>query len=64
LALKDNLKKFRKENNLTQEDVAKAIGSSATYVGQIEKGEKPNVGIKYIEPMAKLFKVSIETLIN
>jgi putative transcriptional regulator len=64
LALKDNLKKFRKEHNLTQEDVAKAIGSSATYVGQIEKGEKENIGIKYAAPLAKLFNVSIETLIN
>ena len=64
MALNDNLKKFRKEHNLTQEDVAKAIGSSVAYVGQIEKGEKPNVGIKYIKPMAELFNVSIETLIN
>ncbi len=64
MALKDNVKKFRKEKKMTQEEVANAIGASKTYVGQIEKGEKENIGIKYAAPMAKLFNVSIETLIN
>ncbi|MDZ4196930.1 MAG: helix-turn-helix transcriptional regulator [Candidatus Izemoplasmatales bacterium] len=34
-----NLKELRRENNLSQEDVAKIIGSSQTKVGRIESGK-------------------------
>lgn len=64
MALKDNVKKFRKENKMTQEELAKKIGVSRTYIQMIEKGEKENIGIKYAAPMAKTFNISIERLID
>lgn len=35
-----NIRKFRMEKNLRQEDVAERTGLSANYIGMIERGEK------------------------
>lgn len=54
-----NLKKLRKERNLKQREVAKAIGITTSYYGMIEIGTRRpslNLAIK----ISRYFNLSIE----
>ncbi|MGF3073205.1 helix-turn-helix domain-containing protein [Facklamia sp. P13069] len=35
-----NFKKFREDNNLTQEDIAKQAGLSRSYIADLERGKR------------------------
>ena len=39
-AIGRNIRKFRKERHLRQEDLAEKTGLSANYIGMVERGEK------------------------
>ena len=39
-AIGRNIRKFRKERHLRQEDLAERTGLSANYIGMVERGEK------------------------
>jgi Predicted transcriptional regulators len=54
---------YRMEQNLTQEQLAESIGMAATYLGQIERGEK-NVKLQTIEKIAMALHMSVYDLFS
>lgn len=59
----NRVKELRKEQNMSQEDLADAAGLHRTYIGMIERAEK-NVTLVNIEKIAKALKTEINTLFN
>lgn len=63
LSLSQNIIRFRKENSMTQEQLAEVLGVTFASVSKWERGvAKPE--LELIEEMADLFEVSIDTLIG
>jgi transcriptional regulator with XRE-family HTH domain len=58
-----SIKKIRKNNGLTQEQLAENIGIHATYVGKIEGG-KINVPTLMLYRISRALKVKIADLFN
>ena len=55
----ENLKKYRKRLNLTQEDLAYELGLSVKYIQRLESSNStPNVGIETVSKFANVLKVS------
>ena len=59
--MKNKVKEFRKNQKLTQEELAQLIGISRQAINAIEK-EKFDPSLPTAFKMAKLYKTSIETL--
>ena len=59
----ENLKRIRKDMNITQEEMAKHIGISQSYIADIERNRK-NISLAVILKIAKGLKISINKLIN
>ena len=59
--MKNKLKELRKNQKLTQEELANLIGISRQAINAIEK-EKFDPSLPTAFKMAKLYKTSIETL--
>lgn len=52
--LADSLKKYRKEHSISQVDLAKLLGTTRTYISDMENAKR-NIGLlKYIEIVRKL----------
>ena len=59
----DNIRKYRKENHLSQEELAFDVGSTRNYIGCIERAEKfPSLG--FIFDIAKVLNIDIKELFN
>lgn len=58
-----NLKKLRKKNNLSQEDLADKSGLHRTYIGMVERGEK-NITLINILKIAKALNVDIKEIMD
>ncbi|MCQ2386370.1 MAG: helix-turn-helix transcriptional regulator [Clostridia bacterium] len=57
------LRTLRKKENLTQEELAKALGLSPSAIGMYERGQRePN--LETLEAFADCFGVSISTLVR
>jgi transcriptional regulator with XRE-family HTH domain len=55
----DSIYKLRKEKGLTQKDLAKVLGVSTSFVGNVENRNNPSkYSIKHIDIVAKYFKIS------
>lgn len=54
---------YRMAKNLTQEQLAESIGMAATYLGQIERGEK-NVKLSTIEKIATGLNMTVHDLFH
>lgn len=61
LAFGQRVQELRKEQNLSQEQLADLAGVHRTYVGMIERAEK-NITLCNIEKIAKALKVDIKDL--
>lgn len=59
----NNVRKCRKEKNISQEELAFQAGVHRTYIGMIERAEK-NITLINIEKIANALGVSIETLVK
>jgi putative transcriptional regulator len=59
--MKNNVERFRKNQNYTQEDLADKLGVSRQTINSLEKG-KYNPSIQLAFKLAMLFDVTIETL--
>ena len=57
------IKELRLERNLTQSDVAKAIGTSQRNIGRWENGENEPAAF-YIKALAEYFNVSADYLLG
>jgi len=53
----------RTAKNWTQEELAEMIGSTASYIGQIERGEK-NIRLDTVEKIITALDLSIEQLFD
>jgi transcriptional regulator with XRE-family HTH domain len=59
----DKVRKLRRGNNWSQDELAKRAGLHRTYIGSIERSER-NVSLINIERIAKALKVKISDLIQ
>lgn len=55
------IKVLRKENNMTQEDLAFKVGVDRSYMGFVERGEK-NPTLKILSKLARALKISLSEL--
>lgn len=63
LYIAENLKKLRKERDMTQEDIAETLGVSAQSVSKWERGDTyPDITL--LPALANLFKTSVDALIG
>lgn len=58
--LSDRLKKARKEKGFTLEKLANSIGSSKSYLWQIENGQKTNPSFDMILKISKVLDIPID----
>ena len=58
----NNIKKFRKEKNLSQETLAYECGMDRTYVSAVERGER-NISILKLKKIADVLKIELISLI-
>lgn len=58
----ERVRKFRKEKNMSQEDLADKAGFHRTYIGMIERAEK-NITLTNIEKIAKALQIEITDLL-
>ena len=59
--LGQRIKELRKENNMTQEDLAFKVEVDRSYMGFVERGEK-NPTLSTLDKIAKALKVSLPEL--
>ena len=59
----NNVQKYRKERQLSQEKLAELAGLHRTYIGMIERAEK-NITLCNIEKIAKALKIEIKDLLE
>ncbi len=62
--LSDRIRELREQNKMTQADLAKRIGISASTLGRIEKGETENTGTDILLKLAEVFRVSTDFLLG
>ena len=61
--LGDNIKKYRKENNISQEELAEKIGVSRQSISLWENG-RANPGLDTITELASILGVPVGALID
>ncbi|GHT35852.1 transcriptional regulator [Bacteroidia bacterium] len=59
----DNVQKYRKEKQISQEKLAELAGVHRTYIGMIERAEK-NITLRNMEKIAKALNVEIKDLLE
>ncbi|MCD7724265.1 MAG: helix-turn-helix domain-containing protein [Clostridiales bacterium] len=64
MKLNENIKRLRKENGFTQEEIGNRISVSKQTVQRYESGEIPNVPYEKIELLAKIFGCSRASLMG
>lgn len=64
MGLKENIKKYRLENNMTLEDVSKKIGITPQTIQKYEKGTISNIPQERIEKLAEVFHISPSELMG
>lgn len=61
---KDRLRQLRIERNLTQAEIAKAIGVSSATIGNYEQGTREPRNNEMWQKLADYFNVSVDYLMN
>jgi transcriptional regulator with XRE-family HTH domain len=61
--LAENIRRLRRQHNLSQEELADTCGLHRTYVGSVERGER-NVTLSSLELLAKALSVSVPDLLT
>ena len=60
--LADNIREYRSEHGLSQEDFADQCGLHRTYVGSVERGER-NVTLSTLEVFATVLEIPVPELL-
>lgn len=60
--IKNRVKFYRRKMNLSQKQVAKAIGISRQYLSEIENNKQKNIGGTIMIDLANLFGVTVEEI--
>jgi transcriptional regulator with XRE-family HTH domain len=58
-----NIKKYRIDRKLTQEQLAELAGLHRTYIGSVERAER-NLSLENLERIAKALKISPKDLLD
>ncbi len=58
------IKALREARNLTQEDVARAVGVRARAVSAWERGERKDVSSTHLAQMAKIFGTTVDYILG
>ncbi len=61
--LAENIRRLRREQNLSQEELADICGLHRTYVGSVERGER-NVTLSSLELLATALNISVADLLT
>lgn len=61
--LAENIRRLRREQNLSQEELADICGLHRTYVGSVERAER-NVTLSSLELLAEALGVSVVDLLT
>jgi transcriptional regulator with XRE-family HTH domain len=61
--LAENIRAFRRSNNLSQEQLANMCELHRTYIGSVERGER-NVTLSTLELLASALDVSVPELLT
>lgn len=64
MAIAENLKQQRKDQKMSQVELAQASGVSQAQISHIESGLKKNPGVITIKKLADALNVSVEKLIQ
>lgn len=64
MALNENIKKFRKDAELTQKELARKSGLSFSMVSKLESGEQANPSFETIRKIADVLRISPGELVN
>jgi transcriptional regulator with XRE-family HTH domain len=64
VAIAENLKQHRTENNMSQVELSKQSGVSQAQISAIENGNKPNPGVVTIKKLADALSIGVEELIK
>lgn len=59
----NNLKEYRKEKGLSQEELANICDLHRTYIGSVERGER-NISIDNMEKIAIALEIDIKELLS
>lgn len=59
--IRNRIRKFRKQKNISQEKLAELIDSSREHVNRMEKG-KDNISLEFFIKLAQVFNVSLDEL--
>ena len=62
--LHENLKRFRKEKNLSQEELAKKADVTYSTLIKIESGNNKNPTVKTLQQIAKALDVTLDDLMK
>lgn len=62
--LKENIKRYRKEKNLSQEELAKKAGITYTTLTKIESGHNDNPTVKTLQQIAQALEVTLDDLMR
>jgi transcriptional regulator with XRE-family HTH domain len=62
LALSENIKRFRKERGISQEELADLCGLHRTYIGSVERQER-NVTLSTLEVLSQALGVRVTDLL-
>ncbi|MBT4552332.1 helix-turn-helix transcriptional regulator [bacterium] len=62
--LQSNIKKLRKQHNLSQEKLARLSDVANNTIIKIEAGENKNPKLETLQKIAKAFDISIDELIK
>lgn len=59
----DTIRKYRKDKNITQDEMAKRLGVTAPAVNKWENGNSfPDISL--LSPIARLLNISVDTLLS
>ncbi|MBR1680255.1 helix-turn-helix transcriptional regulator [bacterium] len=63
IKLGKNIKKYRLENNLSQEKLSELLNANPKFVGHVERVER-YISLKKLIQISKILNVSLENLFN